>query len=222
MIRWIRRNPLSLILGMTVLVWLGAIAFFTPAIPKVTAYPFPQVIPLADWTFIETSPLTRNQTPNPTDISGQFISGQQYYYQKANKQLKIDMQYLANTNGDLKTLIKHQTGNLETVLRTQSSVGSFSLFTQGSQGQLDACINPRGQSTVTSDQFKRNRTLYDWRSERFLEWVIGSAPLHDNRCLWTRLTLSAAESENAEGLAQDLETVWLDWHPWWQKHFPRR
>jgi len=218
MIRWFRRNPLALIFGMTVLVWGVAIASFQPQIPQVAPYPFPQVISLADWTLMDSQPLTLDQIPYSQDIPGDVVSGQRYHYRQDNADLQIEMRYLTDTNGDLKTLIKHQTGSLGAVLQSMKNVGDFSLFIQSSAGQLDACINPRGTSTVTSDQFKRNRTLYDWQSGRFLGWILGQSPLHDNRCLWTRMTLSI-NSASVE-LSPRLKTTWADWHQLWQQNFP--
>ncbi len=220
MIRWFRQNPLAVIWGMTVLVWGVAIASFQPQIPSVAPYPFPQVIPLADWTFADSQPLTPDQTPYPQGIPGDMVSGQRYHYRQDDTDLQIEMRYFAHTNGDLKALIKHQTGSLGTVLHSVEGVGNFSLFTQGSEGQLDACINPRGTSTVTSDQFKRNRTLYDWQSGRFLGWIVGQAPLHDNRCLWARMILSTSVDATSVDLPQTLTTAWGKWHQWWQHHFP--
>lgn len=220
MIRWCRNNPLGVVWGITVLVWGVAIATFQPQIPQVAPYPFPQVIPLSDWTFADSQPLTPDQTPDPQDIPGEMVSGQRYHYHQGDTHIQIEMRYLAQTNGDLKALIKHQTGSLGTVLQSVEGVGEFSLFTQSNASQLDACINPRGTSTVTSDQFKRNRTLYDWQSGRFLGWILGQAPLHDNRCLWTRITLSIPSDTTSVDQAQVLITTWGDWHQWWQHHFP--
>lgn len=220
MIRWCRNNPLAVVWGVTVLVWGVAIAIFQPQIPQVAPYPFPQVIPLADWTFTDSQPLTPDQTPNSQDIPGKVVSGQRYHYHQGDTHLHIEMRYLAQTNGDLKALIKHQTGSLGTVLKSVEGVGEFSLFTQGVASQLDACINPQGTSTVTSDQFKRNRTLYDWQSGRFLGWILGQAPLYDNRCLWTRMTLSTSVDATSAVQAQALTPIWTDWHQWWQSHFP--
>lgn len=220
MIRWLKRNPLGVVWGMTVLVLGVAIASFQPQIPQVAPYPFPQVIPLADWTFTDSQPLTSDQTPNSQDIPGEIVSGQRYHYRQDQTDLQIEMRYLTQTNGDLKTLIKNQTGSLGTVLQSVAGVGKFSLFAQGSESQLDACINPRGTSTVTSDQFKRNRTLYDGQSGRFWSWILGQAPLHDNRCLWTRMTLSTSVNVPSVEPSQALITTWEDWHRWWQPRFP--
>lgn len=220
MIRWLRRNPLAVVWGITVLVLGVAIASFQPQIPQVAPYPFPQVIPLTDWTFTDSQPLTPDQTPDTQNIPGEIVSGRRYHYHQDNADLNIEMRYLAQTNGDLKALIKHQTGSLGTVLQTLENMGNFSLFTQGPESQLDACINPRGTSTVTSDQFKRNRTLYDWRSRRFLDWILGQAPLHDNRCLWTRMTFSTLGDAPSVDPSKALTTPWEDWQQWWQPRFP--
>lgn len=220
MIRWFKRNPLGVVWGITVLVLGVVIASFQPQIPQVAPYKFPQVIPLTDWTFADSQPLTPDQTPDSQDIPGEILSGQRYHYRQDNADLQIEMRYLAQTNGDLKALIKHQTGSLGTVLQSVEGGGEFSLFTQGAESQLDTCINPRGTSTVTSDQFKRNRTLYDWRSGRFLGWMLGQAPLHDNRCLWTRMTLSTSVDAPSVDPSKALTNPWEDWHQWWQPRFP--
>ena len=208
---------------ITLVILVSAIMVSTPKLETVPPLTFPDSIPLQDWIFLGSGPVNSDRLHPPTVISGQFIAGKHYRYHQQDSALDIEMTYLAHTDGDLKSVIKAKTGNLWSTLHYDNGVGTYSMFTQTAdeqpQVELDACINPRGGSTVTSDQFKRNRLLYDWRSRRVLGWLLGQMPVSDRRCLWTHMTRSIPLGQNSVLVAQQLEQDWFQWYDWWRSHF---
>jgi len=58
-----------------------------------------------------------------------------------------------------------------------------------SEAYLNACINSRGGSTFTKEQFNYNRIHRDTQFNRLLAWLLIQQPLRDKRCLWTHLSI---------------------------------
>ena len=188
--------------------------------PQIANYRFPESIALSQWKFSFSKPVNPNLVQYPAYISGKFISGKHYRYRQNERYLEIEMRYLVNTDGDLKSFITHQTGKLSPVLKQDPERGFYSIYTVKDQAYLSACINPRGGSTVTSDRFKRNRLIYDTRINRVFPWLLGQAEFQDKRCLWAHLSMPLERNTSIDETYPILETVWFDWYDWWRSHFP--
>lgn len=93
------------------------------------------------------------------------------------------------------------------------------MYTYKQQAYLDACINPQGGSTFTSDLFDANRIRYDLQFARLLPWLLGHQELRDKRCLWTHLSIPLDRSSSDAYVS--LEQAWFSWHKWWSSRFPK-
>ncbi len=187
--------------------------------PQIAEFAFPETVPLPKWQLVATDAVNPHLVKPPTYISGEFVSGKHYRYSRNGTTIDIEMRYFANTNGDLKSFITHQTGQLSPVLRQQDR-GVYALFSHQEKAYLSACINPSGGSTVTSDRFNRNRLLYDPHWQRIVPWFLGEKGLQDRRCLWAHLSVAIADGDSIDSAYQTLETVWFSWYDRWNLHFP--
>jgi len=177
---------------------------------------------LSQWQLADTKPLTVHQNKPTEYITGDFITGKNYRYQKDGQTLDIEMRYFADTNGNLKDFITSQTGELSSALKEDGDRGSYSIYTHGDRAYLSACINPRGKSTVTSDEFNRNLMAYDTRLSNIVPWLLGRAEFRDKRCLWTNLSIHLDNNISVDDTYNDLETAWFDWYDYWQANYPQR
>jgi cyanosortase A-associated protein len=188
--------------------------------PLVAKYNFPESITLSQWDLLFTKPVNPNLVKPPAYITGTYIAGKHYRYRQHEKHLEIEMRYLVDTDGDLKTFITSQAGELAKALKQDGNGGFYSLYNDKNKAYLSACINPRGGSTVTSDRFNRNRLIYDTRINRIVPWLLGKADILDKRCLWAHLSLPLDRNTPIDETYQMLENVWFDWSDWWRSRFP--
>ena len=185
---------------------------------QIKNYTFPESPTLSEWKLSFTQPVKPHLVKPSEYISGDSIAGKHYRYRRDDKLLDIEMRYFANTNGDLKSFITSQTGELSSVLK-KNEAGFYSLYTDRDKAYLSACINPHGISTVTSDRFNRNLMMHDTRLSNILPWLLGRSEFRDKRCLWAHLSMPLDGNISDEDY-KTLETVWLDWHDWWRSHYP--
>lgn len=191
---------------------------------KVIPFDFPTAVPLIKWQLKNSRPLTP-----PVGESPSYLSGRQYQYIQNDLTLDIEMRYLVNTKGDVKSFIQTYSSiplsPNQLLLRQQSGIGFYSLFTYQQRAYLSSCINSGGGSTVTDTQFLQNRymydTIYDMRfKERLIPWLQGRRGIRDVRCLWAHLSIPLSNS-SPEGDYQTLEKVWFSWYQWWHPRFPQ-
>lgn len=212
-----------------------------PTIGKrtITPFVFPQVVPLPQWQLVASQPL-ENQTVERPPFGKLVLPGIHYSYVKNNLHgsskdvprpsslapLDIKMRYEVETDGDVKRFIKDNTAiqfslnQPSPVVRQREGLGFYALFVYEKRAYLDACINPRGGSTFTQEQFSYNRINYDVQFNRLVLWVLGYQGLRDNRCLWTHLSIPLNQS-SPETAYVILEDAWFSWYQWWQTRFPR-
>lgn len=188
-------------------------------LPQIEDYTFPESVTLSQWKQSFSKPVNPHLVRSPAYISGDFIAGKHYRYRQDEKFLDIEMRYFANTNGDLKSFITSQTGELSSVLK-DSEKGFYSLYIHKDKAYLSACINPHGGSTVTSDRFHRNLMIHDTRLGQIVPWLLGQAEFRDKRCLWAHLS-TPLDRDSVDEIYLTLETVWFDWHDWWRSHYPQ-
>jgi len=114
-------------------------------------------------------------------------------------------------------ILKSSPGKLE--LANTQRVGFHGILQQQNRLYLSSCINPRGRTTVTDEQFRYNRNTRDLQFNRILFWLSGRGNIQDKRCLWTQMSvpLDKRTPENAKKI---LENAWVSWYEWWQPRFP--
>jgi cyanosortase A-associated protein len=134
------------------------------------------------------------------------------------------MRYLAGTRGDIVTLINKHTNIPKQVVENTDiekipEVGYYILFSNRDRAYLSACINSRGNTTVTAKQFSQNRYSQDLKFNIVLPWLQGKDSLRDSRCLWVQLSTPLEKSTTSIAY-QTLTKAWIDWYHWWQPRFP--
>ncbi len=205
------------------LVSILAKSVFDPAIGKPTNYNFPAIVPLSRWQVqaVNTAPTTKNTEDN------QLLSKNKHYrYTQGKKhQLDVNMHYVVGTSGNSQLFIKNYTSipvdssQLNLITRYQQKTGFYQLFTYQNQAHLISCINPQGESTVTSEQFFDNRQKYDLQSKNILRWLTAQSDLRDRRCLWSHLSVPLDRVSTKDAYHQ-LETSWIALAQWWSPRFP--
>lgn len=211
--------------SITLILWQTLFTNQTQSPDKAQLKPFdfPKTVPLDRWKPIEATPLQTLKEPHT-------INGQQYEYLDQEQKLQIETRYEPYTDGNVSRLlvvytpIEAATVNLN--LRYQEDTGYYTLFADDEQLYLSACINSQGGSTVTEQQFIRNRYGNDLTPQRIFWWILGQNDLLDVSCLWTLIStpLHPEVRENSELLTQKievLETAWFDWYGWWQTRLSR-
>ncbi len=183
----------------------------------VAPFAFPTTVPLPQWQMLDSVQL---KIPNDEN----FIASRRYRYKQNSTLLNIDMHYIINSSGDVKDFLKKHIVSKRTsapmLMRQKAGMGFYALLTYQGNSYLTSCINPRGGSTVTFDQFRQNRNTYDLQAGRLLLWLLGLTELRDWRCLWSVLSVPV-ETGNAEEAYPILESAWFSWFPWWEQRFPK-
>lgn len=181
----------------------------------------PSQVPLAGWQPLASRPLQSQTVRNPKSPFGR-----QYQYIRNGLPLEIEMRYIIDTDGDIMFFLQNftsipPTAALISNMHQHKGVGFYSLFTtvQG-KAYLSTCINPRGGTTVTAQQFMQNRNSQDLKLERFLPWLLGREQLRDPRCLWANMSIPVKEASPVQAY-QILEDAWFSVYPWWQQRFPK-
>jgi cyanosortase A-associated protein len=206
-----------------------ALALYSLASPAagrraLPAYHFPETVPLAGWEAIGTEPLrdAREDVARAPDV---VLAGQRYRFRRDGAVLDAELRYVAGTLGDIAVLLRDQSGIPREVFRQRElqhdpAIGWWCLFTHESRTHLDACINPRGGTTVTDAQFRATHRAHDFTRRRLGLWLLGRESLRDYRCLWAHLSTPTTEGGEPAARAR-LEAAWADWHRPWQSQFPR-
>jgi cyanosortase A-associated protein len=196
-----------------------AISIFYPGIGNRTPTPFsfPAAVELPQWEMVNSAPLQL------TKEDPSLKAGRQYGYRQNGLSIDIEMRYAIDTHGNVKSFMENhaaiKSSPSRLIMRQQQGVGFYGLWLTQKRAYLSACINPRGSSTVTLDQFWQNHNTYDVHFSRILPWLLGQQKLLDRRCLWALLSTSL-ESASPADANKVLETAWVSWYRWWQSNFP--
>jgi cyanosortase A-associated protein len=209
-----RISLLSITFGSAILV-LGKLILFSSATqPQFAPFVFPEKVPLPQWQFSESRLLIESKEKPP-----ELFSQKYYRYIQNDQQLDITMHYLiveyVPFNNQIWTPISSSA-----IVRQKTGIGFYGLGVTQQRAYLSSCINPRGGSTFTNEQFNQNRYLYDLRPQYLLSWLVGKNSLLDRRCLWVNLSVSLTKS-SPESAYQVLENAWFSWYQWWQIRFPQ-
>jgi cyanosortase A-associated protein len=180
--------------------------------------PLPQAIPLKDWQAEKTEPVKNEKGA---------VVGQSYEYRQNGKAITIQMRQEIGDGNVSRYLFVYSTvreANANLQVRYKPGLGHYGVVSHKGQAYLSACINPRGQTTVTDQQFRQNRYAYDLQPGRILPWVLGQQPLLNDRCLWTLMSVpvetNASDKGPPEAAYKTLETAWFSWSEWWQANYP--
>ncbi|BBC25492.1 cyanoexosortase A system-associated protein [Pseudanabaena sp. ABRG5-3] len=200
-----------------------SICLLTPEIKTSSKLQLPSQISLTDWQFKESKNLN-------ILLENDATSAQQYLYiSSAQNVLKVDALY---TNGMVsipKSLemigIKYSNNNL--IMRYLDKVGYYALFSDQERAYLSSCINSRGMTTVTEEQFINNRPLeITW--SHISAYLMGTSDLFDDRCLFTTISIPIEKNDlvgqnnsSLDKKYQTLEKAWINWHLYWKDNFPK-
>lgn len=191
-----------------------------------TTFTFPEMIDLPNWRPVSSQAIDPAQV-NHEDARRRLIAGQVYRYEQGDRQLTVETVYNVDTNGRVNNFLEEYTSispalvlSSDRVERYRKRVGHYVLFEDQNNAYLASCINPRGESTVTIEQFNKNRYDHDIRPERLLRWFLRAESIRDFRCLWVSLSIPITEQGTDEAFSS-LEDVWFFWHDWWKLRFPQ-
>ncbi|GAC1479848.1 MAG: hypothetical protein NVS2B14_20300 [Chamaesiphon sp.] len=213
------RMPLLIVTFANIVFVFGKTILFPPIVKETkTPFDFPEEVPLPTWQLVASDSLSHKNLSQPVVI-------RHYRYIQNQLPLDINMYYLLQTDGDVKRFISDRASiplslvQPSLVIRQHSGIGFYGIFVYQQQAYLDGCINSRGGSTFTAEQFNDNRMQYDLQLNRLLPYLLSEKPLRDRRCLWTHFSipLNHASPESAYPI---LENAWFSWYHWWSSHFP--
>jgi cyanosortase A-associated protein len=190
---------------------------------EVKAFTFPDRILLNSWQSVKTEslPLSNLKTLPESD---RITSAKHYSYIKNDIPFEIEMQYVVGTKGNIVELIKQRTNIPKEAIAHAHiekipEIGYYILFSDRNRVYLNSCINSRGNTTVTAQQFSHNRYTQDLKPNLVLPWLQGKYSFRDVRCLWVQISTPITESTSPIAY-QTLTKAWIDWYHWWQPRFP--
>ncbi len=207
------------------------ISLLVPTPKKHSQFQLPKQITLANWRSQPSNDLEEN-------LKGNAIVAQRYTYTSSTqgksqedlgKDLRIDLLYIeaaVDVPKQLRLLgLKFVSKYADQ--RYLATSGHYVLFSDQDRAYLASCINPRGGSTVSGQQFIDNRNIYDITPPRVGLYIIGMTDLRDTRCLFTIMSipLDSKDLDNQSGnsldnVYQKLENTWTDWYKNWENNFP--
>lgn len=207
------RTSLLISTWVTVAFVLGK-SIISPAPKKIveTPFVFPREVPLDGWKAVKSKNLEDK------------IPGNLYEYAVSNLRLEIEMKYVDHPHTNEKLFRKYNPNlsgfeDKKSGIKNKNKTGFYSLEIAEKRAYLRSCINPRGPSTITYEQFIQNRYTYDLQPSRLLPVLSGQEPLRDHRCLWTYLSVPL-ENISEQEARSILEAAWLSWYQWWHPRFP--
>ena len=186
--------------------------------PRATEiFAYPPEITLPSWQLLETQGMTTGNQP----------PGWHYRLQHRRLEPKMTAQiltvYQPYSDGNVSRLVAAYTEAKPAMVYIHTlehpETGYFGAFLFQDQAYLSACVNPRGRSTVTEQQFAGNRYRYNLQLWKGLS---GQGDWSDSRCLWTLLSTAIAPQSSPAEIAEtfeNLETAWVEWCQWWKHKF---
>jgi cyanoexosortase A len=203
--------------------WVGIIltVIFSIATRKIINNPnfLPEQLVLNKWQQIKFTSLPEQKIDITTEKFFTVQSGKDYSYLSENQQLQLKIRYITNTRGNENPFLdgKNQESlkNIQKQFMYSPGIGHYIIYNDRETLYLTACVNPRGGSTVNSNQFMQNRYKYDLIKSRILPWLFGQDVLRDDRCLWAQLSVPL-NGVSAASLHPVLQSIWLDNYPKWQ------
>jgi cyanosortase A-associated protein len=171
-------------------------------------FTYPEQITLASWQF---------KTSDKAIVEGQR-PGQRYTFEKDDLTATITAFHQPYSDGNISRLFVTYMGAKPATVYIHPlehpETGYFGAFVFENQAYLSACINPKGSSTITEQQFVSNQYGHNLN---FWGWLTGQTALTDSSCLWTLISAPIAPSMPPDEIAQTfqyLETAWVEWYHW--------
>jgi cyanosortase A-associated protein len=214
---------------------------FRPADPmplQTPDYTFPASVAVPAWQLLHSYKAAESRTSGPAFVSRldeSAIAGRHYQYLRKGMTIAVEMRYLVNAAVDVPSILQDSTlkrHQPDFTKQNDAGLGTYILFYQQDAPHFSACITPDGQTLVQAEEFRRHQTHPSVMVKRLLPWILGQAPLRDNRCLWVNLTIVPDTSpqgqpnqgsqdlrSNSQTIAE-LKTAWAEWIQEWQHRFP--
>jgi cyanosortase A-associated protein len=211
---------------------LGVLGKATIDPPKSTglqepaAFNFPQNVSLPQTTLLTSKPLAAES------IKSKMVgSGYTYRYQHNARSIDMEIRYITDGVANRPTMEAMLpiftkipvTALQSSPMKEEPGLGFYSLFRDKKTAYFGTCINPRGITTVTGDQFHANSNPNPLNGgipfERLVPWLRGQQTFRDSRCLWTILSTPIDEAA-PDATIKTLQTVGINWTRWWQGNFP--
>jgi len=195
-------------------------------------YQLPTVISLPHWQLNNTTvqPLVptvaredgeNHDQDGQTPIQGDFnflLDQRSYLYQRGKDSLTLNLRYVINTFGDVKSYygnVFEGLPQIDDAIEIKEADNYRLEFSNVDRQYVTACLNVEGKTTVSDAQF-----VTDFRQDyakplKLLDWLLGKRLLQDRRCLWIELStpkLSVSYSEMIE--------TWQFLVDYWRSSFP--
>lgn len=213
----VRLATLAVTLGGALLVLGKAIATPKSDPNAAQVQTLTQSVPLANWQLSESTALKPSK---------EIPTGQRYQYRQGSTVMEVEMRPMSGDGNISRLLFVHtpiRQGNANLQIRRLPNVGSHGVLSHEGRAYLSACVNPRGESTATEQDFTQNHYRHDLQVSRIVPWLLGQQPLLDHRCFWTVMSVplpAGTNAEASEAAYKTLESAWSDWNRWWQDNFP--
>ena len=191
---------------------------------KLKAINFPEKISLPEWS----EPISNSTAIEYTAVEGEKkkqILGRTYKYSKNSKTLTLEIFSWNTPDGNMYGFFEiyrqkeNEKNKVPSMDIKQKSESFFGLYYSQNAAHLTSCINPRGASTITNEQFRHNRSLYDLNPNRWLGVLLGTARLREWKCLWVNLSIPCS-LKDVDKCYTILTTAWLQVDSNRKQYFP--
>ncbi|WP_041429223.1 cyanoexosortase A system-associated protein [Synechococcus sp. PCC 7502] len=205
---------LGLLGGLTVgvLAIMGR-SLIDPTWGRIQPPTIPDRIPIPAWSDLNSTPTSLTTRAWGTREI-QAIPGRRYTYSQASQlPLALEVFYFQSPSGGVDSFLKLYAQSKKSKYEVpvmkiaQESGSSYGLYYNQNTAYLSSCINPRGGSTVTNEQFQANRDRYDLNPKRWIPVILGMERLRDWRCLWINLSIPS-NMNNVDESYKTLVTAW--------------
>jgi cyanosortase A-associated protein len=218
--RWqpVRLFLLGATLTGVMLILAKSIFYPTKGDRTISAFDFPETVPMTGWQLLESNPIK----PNKDSL---FLSGSHYLFGQNGTSLQMEIYYLTvdDQSGMHNFITKHGFGDWvpgKVTMQQNNNVGYYGFWETEEEVHLSGCISPYGGTTLTAEQYGQKQNKNALKISRIIPWAIGTESLRDMRCLWTNISVPIQPGESPEKFYPILENVWFSWYEWWQPRFP--
>lgn len=174
---------------------------FDPKWGKVNAIALPPTIQIPGWRQVNVQPTQVKEPETDRQVLGNLYT----FTTPANTQVSLEIFFYENPAGKMDEFFKiynhTKTGKytLPTMTVIKDTQGFHGSYLTDGKANLAACINPRGVSTITNEQFQANRNDYDLTPQRILPVVFGFGRLREWKCLWVKFSIPKQDTKELAG-----------------------